>query len=95
MKKSKNMIELSDQTYENMVDNGLNEQSNSLNRVMKGLAAITVLVLPFNVVSGFMGMNVEVPFRDVDSLLPFFMLLVVASILAVFFYGGFKLLKWL
>jgi len=34
MNKATTLIELSDKTYDNMVDNGINEQSNNLNRIM-------------------------------------------------------------
>jgi len=34
MKKAQTLIDLSDKTYDNMVDNGINEQSNNLNRIM-------------------------------------------------------------
>ncbi|CDW84134.1 cora-domain-containing protein [Stylonychia lemnae] len=95
MKKAKNVVQLSDQTYENMVDNKLNEHSNNLNRIMQGLAAITVIFLPFNVISGFMGMNVQVPMGDEETILPFFMLFVAAFVLAFFSYFLLKCLKWL
>lgn len=78
-----------------MVDNAINEHSNNLNRVMQGLAAITVVVLPYNVVSGFMGMNCLVPFAEVESLLPFFMLFTSATVLAIIFYYGLKWIKWM
>ena len=62
MRRSKNLVKLSNQTYDNIVENTINDHSNQLNRVMKGLAAMTVLVLPFNIISAFFGMNVQVPF---------------------------------
>eukprot|EP00347_Sterkiella_histriomuscorum_P022486 403338312 len=95
MKRAQGMICLSDQTYENMVDNGLNEHSNQLNVVMKGLAAITVVVLPFNVVSGFMGMNVTVPFADEETIIPFFVLFSVSAVFAVLFYFGLRKINWM
>ena len=37
----------------------LSSLSNNLNRVMKTLTIITVIVLPLNVITGFYGMNFE------------------------------------
>src|SRR4051794_38457924 len=39
----------------------LSSISNNLNRIMKTLTVITVIVLPLNVVTGFFGMNLEIP----------------------------------
>ena len=47
-----------------MVDNKINEHSNNLNKIMQGLSAITIIFLPCNLISGFMGMNVMVPFAE-------------------------------
>ncbi|CDW78186.1 -like mg2+ transporter [Stylonychia lemnae] len=95
MKKATTQIQLSDQTYENMVDSGIQEQSNNLNTIMQSLAAITVVILPFNVISGFMGMNVLVPFAEVESVLPFFMLFATSSVLAILLYYILKHMKWM
>lgn len=92
------MINLSDQTYENMVDISLNEETNSLNRVMKGLTVLTVLVIPYNIIAGFFGMNVLVPFNpdeNGESLVPFFMLLLFSTISAMLLFFGLKYFKWL
>ncbi len=95
MKRSKNLVKLSNQTYDNIVENTLNDHSNNLNRVMKGLAAMTVLVLPFNIVSAFFGMNVKVPFQDEETMLPFFMLFTGSIICASILYFILKGVKWL
>jgi magnesium transporter len=39
----------------------LSSISNNLNRIMKTLTVITVITLPLNVVTGFFGMNLEIP----------------------------------
>lgn len=57
---------------------------------MKTLAALTIVVMPYNVICGYFGMNVEVPMRDIDSLLPFFMLFVLATVLAAAFFFTLK-----
>jgi magnesium transporter len=40
----------------------LSSISNNLNRIMKTLTIITVVTLPLNVVTGFFGMNLEIPY---------------------------------
>jgi Mg2+ and Co2+ transporter CorA len=64
---------------------------------MKGLTVLTVLVIPYNVVAGFFGMNVKVPMSadDLDTVLPFFLLLLGSTISALLLYIGLKRLKWL
>jgi magnesium transporter len=39
----------------------LSSISNNLNRIMKTLTIITVITLPLNVITGFFGMNLEIP----------------------------------
>ena len=58
MEKSNESIKVSDKVYENVVDYALTVQSQHLNQVMKALTVITVMIIPFNIVSGFFGMNV-------------------------------------
>ena len=65
---SKYMIELSDVSYQNVVDSALHNRSNEMNRIMKGVSLVTVVVLPFTIIVGMMGMNVNIPFEYVDSL---------------------------
>lgn len=62
MKKSNNLVKLSDSSYQNAVDDGLNTQQTNLNKVMKFLTMVTVAFIPFTVLSGFGGMNVRIPF---------------------------------
>ncbi|CDW75366.1 manganese resistance protein [Stylonychia lemnae] len=93
MIKSQNLVTLCDQTYENMVDNKINEHSNNLNRIAQGLAAVTVIFLPCNLISGFMGMNVKVPFAEEDSEIPFIVIFGGTMLLAIFLYTCMKCLK--
>ena len=97
MERAQGLINLSDQTYENMVDISLNEQTNSLNKVMKGLTVLTVLVIPYNIIAGFFGMNVMVPFsgEEYDTLVPFFILLLFSTMSAFILFYGLKHFKWL
>jgi Mg2+ and Co2+ transporter CorA len=76
------------------VDNGLNEHSNKLNRILKGLAALTVIFIPFQVLSAFFGMNVQVPFQYQGSTVPFFLLLICCSIVSTTLLATFRWLNW-
>ena len=95
LKKAKHLVELSSQTYDHIVDHALNEHSNKLNRILKCLAALTVIFIPFQVVSAFFGMNVVVPFGHVQSLWPFFLLFVVCCCISAVLLLTFKFLQWL
>lgn len=61
-------------------------QGNQANKVLSKITLLASILVPLNLVCGMFGMNVNVPFRQVDSLLPFFMILaslVVFSLLAL------------
>jgi magnesium transporter len=47
-------------------------QGTDTNRVLSKITFLASVLVPLNLVSGMFGMNVAVPFRDVDSLVPFF-----------------------
>lgn len=81
---------MSSSTYDHIVDNGLHEHSNKLNRTMQILAALTVVFIPFQLVSSMFGMNVEVPFEDRPSVLPFFSLMALSFLISVLFLLSFK-----
>jgi Mg2+ and Co2+ transporter CorA len=79
VQKSGNLIKLGSQTYDHIVDNGLNEHSNRLNRILKALAALTVSFIPFQVLSAFFGLNVQVPMQHINSIFPFFILMILCA----------------
>lgn len=71
-------------------------QSQHLNRVMRTLTVITVMILPFNLVSGFFGMNVQIPWYLTTTVsyapfisLVFFSMTMSALIYSVFRYIGY------
>jgi magnesium transporter len=47
-------------------------QGTDTNRVLSKITFLASVLVPLNLVSGMFGMNVAVPFKDVDSLVPFF-----------------------
>ncbi|KAK4242623.1 hypothetical protein C8A03DRAFT_11180 [Achaetomium macrosporum] len=58
-------------------------QGTATNKVLSKITLLASIIVPLNVVTGLFGMNVEVPWRDTDSLVPFFGIL--ASLLAFCF----------
>lgn len=97
MNMSDQLINISERSYQNQVDDALNKHSNSLNLVMKALTVLTVCFLPFTVVSGFFGMNVRVPWQQdhVENLGPFFGIVGVCLMVSTIVIFTFKRLKWL
>ncbi len=47
-------------------------QGTSTNKVLSKITLLASIIVPLNVVTGLFGMNVLVPWRDVESLAPFF-----------------------
>ncbi|KAL2134224.1 hypothetical protein VTI74DRAFT_729 [Chaetomium olivicolor] len=47
-------------------------QGTSTNKVLSKITLLASIIVPLNVVTGLFGMNVPVPWRDVESLAPFF-----------------------
>ncbi|RAL62301.1 hypothetical protein DID88_004867 [Monilinia fructigena] len=52
-------------------------QGNNANKVLSKITFLASILVPLNLVCGMFGMNVSVPFRDVDNLIPFFSILAV------------------
>ncbi len=50
-------------------------QGTSTNKVLSKITLLASIIVPLNVVTGLFGMNVLVPWRDVESLAPFFSIL--------------------
>lgn len=61
------MVEMYSGILSGMMDAFASIISNNLNRVMKFLATMTILLAIPTMVSSFFGMNVDVPFRDADG----------------------------
>jgi magnesium transporter len=47
-------------------------QGTETNRTLSKITFLATLLVPLNLISGTFGMNVQVPFQDVESLAPFF-----------------------
>ena len=60
-KYSSKLIGLSSTTYHTVVDSKLNDNGTKLNDIMKCFTIIQIIFIPFSLISGIWGMNVEVP----------------------------------
>ena len=95
MQKAQDLIMLSNESYNHLVDNALNINSDKLNNSMRGLATISTLFIPFTVVSGMFGMNVEIPMAQHKNLAPFLALSAAMCILSGLIYIGARKIGWL
>ena len=50
-------------------------QGNNANKVLSKITVLASILVPLNLVCGLFGMNVAVPWKDNDSLIPFFAIL--------------------
>ena len=63
-KQAREMVEMYSKILARLADTFTSIISNNQNRVMKFLAAVTIILAIPTMVSGFFGMNVPVPFED-------------------------------
>lgn len=47
-------------------------QGTGTNHVLSKITLLASIIVPLNVITGLFGMNVAIPFRDVNNLIPFF-----------------------
>jgi magnesium transporter len=59
-------------------------QGNNSNKVLSKITLLASILVPLNLVCGMFGMNVEVPFRNVDNLAPFFGILGALILFVIF-----------
>lgn len=55
-------------------------QGNQANKVLSKITLLASILVPLNLVCGMFGMNVKVPWRDTESLIPFFGILGILSL---------------
>jgi magnesium transporter len=70
-------------------------QGNHANKVLSKITLLASILVPLNLVCGMFGMNVNVPFRDVDNLLPFFMILAVLMVFVVISLIGARRMRYI
>jgi magnesium transporter len=59
-------------------------QGNNSNKVLSKITLLASILVPLNLICGMFGMNVDVPFREVENLGPFFGILGVLILFVVF-----------
>lgn len=59
-------------------------QGNNHNKVLSKITLLASILVPLNLVCGMFGMNVDVPFKNVNNLGPFFGILGVLLLFVVF-----------
>ena len=96
MDRSMNHQKLIDELYETVVESGLNQQQTGLNHIMKALTMITVTFLPFSTISGFFGMNVQVPWQQdyKKNYGAFIGIVIFCACFSTFLICMFKRLQW-
>ena len=67
-------LELARNTFQTSIDANLTEYSRQLDQLMKKFSVVAVMFLPLTLISGMWGMNCTVPFQDIDSTWPFYLL---------------------
>ena len=72
-----NIIELVDSRFDNMMQLHMSNQNDTeksqndrLNNIMLVLTIVTVITLPYSILSGVFGMNVNLPLQATDHTLP-------------------------
>jgi magnesium transporter len=62
---------------------------------MRVFASIATMFLPLQVISGIFGMNVQVPWQDMETINPFYGVVGFMVLVAFLFYRLFKRRNWL
>jgi magnesium transporter len=70
-------------------------QGNNANKVLSKITLLASILVPLNLVCGMFGMNVEVPWRNVDNLGPFFGILGVLLLFVIISLGIAKKYKYI
>jgi magnesium transporter len=70
-------------------------QGNNANKVLSKITLLASILVPLNLVCGMFGMNVEVPWRNVDNLGPFFGILGVLILFVIISLGIAKKYKYI
>jgi hypothetical protein len=92
--KLENILRMIKENYSIIIEDNTEKQNVRLNTIMKVLAIMTTIYAPFNIIPGFFGMNVLVPWKDAESLWPFFGIILFCCLLMFLQLLFFKKLKW-
>lgn len=98
IKSSKRTLKSYANVYNSYVDEGINQSSLKLNKLLQVFSAITAIFLPLNLMAAFMGMNIQVPFmvnKYPDSIWPFSTIIMFSVCYFIFIVMLFKAKSWL
>lgn len=70
-------------------------QGNKVNKVLGKVTLLASVLVPLNLICGIFGMNVKVPFREVDDLGPFFVILAFLIAFTLVFLGVAKRMRYI
>lgn len=63
------------ENYNIILEDNSKKNKDRLNQIIKIISLMSVFFMPFNIISGFFGMNIKIPFVEWENLVPFFILL--------------------
>ena len=94
---SKRILKNYENVYNSYVDDGISQSSKKLNRLLQIFSAVTAIFLPLNLIAGFMGMNVQVPFQSdkTQNYWPFLTIVIFSLSYLIFIVIFFKAKSWL
>lgn len=70
-------------------------QGNHANKVLSKITLLASILVPLNLICGMFGMNVKVPWREVDNLIPFFGIFGFLIVIVIVFYAIAKRMRYI
>lgn len=94
---SRDLLKSSEHVHRAIVEGKLSDTSERSNELLKVFSAITTIFLPLNLVAGFFGMNVRIPFQndEVKNVLPFVIICLGCLVYLIFIVIVFRIKGWL
>jgi len=82
-------------TYLAKVSIEVAEASNNVNGIMKKFSSVATIILPLSLIAGLWGMNITVPFQQVEGETPFYVMVSLMTVFAIIIGWWFKIRNWL
>ena len=89
------LVKDAEHMYTATVDDALANGSSRLNNIMKRYAALSVMFLPLNILAGYFGMNVTIPWEAGGNLNAFIGICLLGLFLFVLMGTVFRCMRWL
>ena len=71
----------------------MNNFTNRLNNAANAFAAVATMFLPLGVIAGIFGMNVRVPWQEIDAIWPFWALCGIMAAIFIIIFIALKIKK--